>query len=150
MKLGLSEAIAVNGNVDSFEVTNNKVHDNNNIGIVLIGHEGVSPVAALDQARNGIVRNNIVHHNSSFNNTSYNEYSADGIYVDGGKEIIIEQNQSYENDLGIEVASEHAGKVQVKLQLEIIQYLTILWVALQLVDMTVSKDTLKITRLPTI
>lgn len=110
MKLRLSEAIAVNGNVDSFEVTNNKVYDNNNIRIVLIGHEGVSRVAALDQARNGIVRNNIVHHNSSINNTSYNEYSADGIYVDGGKEIIIEQNQSYENDLGIEVASEHAGK----------------------------------------
>ncbi|MFK4308474.1 hypothetical protein ABH957_003150 [Bacillus sp. RC242] len=110
MKLDLSEAIAVNGNVDSFKVTNNKVYDNNNIGIVLIGHEGVSPIAALDQARNGIVRNNIVHHNSSFNNTSYNEYSADGIYVDGGKEIIIEQNQSYENDLGIEVASEHVGK----------------------------------------
>ncbi|MGU9546037.1 right-handed parallel beta-helix repeat-containing protein [Bacillus cereus] len=110
LKLGLSEAIAVNGNVDSFEVTNNKVHDNNNIGIVLIGHEGVSPVASLDQARNGVVRNNIVHHNSSINNTSYNEYSADGIYVDGGKEIVIEQNQSYENDLGIEVASEHAGK----------------------------------------
>ncbi|HDX9688830.1 TPA: right-handed parallel beta-helix repeat-containing protein [Bacillus thuringiensis] len=110
LKLGLSEAIAVNGNVDSFEVTDNKVHDNNNIGIVLIGHEGVSPVTVLDQARNGIVRNNIVHHNSSFNNTSYNEYSADGIYVDGGKEIVIEKNQSYENDLGIEVASEHAGK----------------------------------------
>ncbi|PFI43033.1 hypothetical protein COI72_03440 [Bacillus cereus] len=102
LKLGLSEAIAVNGNVDSFEVTNNKVHDNNNkIGIVLIGHEGVSPVAALDQARNGIVRNNIVHHNSSFNNTCYNEYSADGIYVDGRKEIIIEHNQNYENDLGL-------------------------------------------------
>lgn len=88
MKLGLSEAIAVNGNVDTFEVTNNKVHDNNI----------------------GIVRNNIGHHNSSINNPSYNEYSADGIYVDGGKDIIIEQNQSYENDLGIEVASEHAGK----------------------------------------
>ncbi|PEK86251.1 DUF5123 domain-containing protein [Bacillus mycoides] len=115
LKLRLSEAIAVNGNVDSFEVTNNKVHDNNNIGIVLIGHEGVSPVAALDQARHGIVRNNIVHHNSSLNNTSYNEYSADGIYVDGGKEIIIEQNQSYDNDLGIEVASEHAGKSAVQI-----------------------------------
>ena len=115
----------MNGNVDSFEVTNNKVHDNNNIGIVLIGHEGVSPLAALDQARNGIVRNNIVHHNSSFNTTSNNEYSANGIYVDGGKEINIEQNQSYETDLGIEVASEHAGKVQVKLLLEEIQYPTI-------------------------
>ncbi|AFU18126.1 polysaccharide lyase (plasmid) [Bacillus thuringiensis MC28] len=30
--------------------------------------------------------------------------------MNGGKEIIIEQNQSYENNLGIEVASEHAGK----------------------------------------
>lgn len=30
--------------------------------------------------------------------------------MDGGKEIIIEQNQSYENDLGIEVTNEHAGK----------------------------------------
>ncbi|MBF7155078.1 DUF1565 domain-containing protein [Bacillus albus] len=35
LKLGLSEAIAVNGNVHSFEVANNKVNDNN-IGIVLI------------------------------------------------------------------------------------------------------------------
>lgn len=57
MKLGLSETVAVKGNVDSFEVANNKVHHNNSIGIVLIGHEGVSPVAALDPARNGIVRN---------------------------------------------------------------------------------------------
>ncbi|RJE13272.1 hypothetical protein C0U42_16420 [Bacillus cereus] len=55
LKLGLSEAIAVNGNVDSFEVTNNKVPDNN-IGIVLLGHEGVSLVATLD------------HHNASINN----------------------------------------------------------------------------------
>ncbi|MCS3600039.1 hypothetical protein M2370_005251 [Bacillus sp. JUb91] len=74
LKLGLSEAIAVNGNLDSFEVTNNKTHDNNNIGIVLIGLEGVSSVAALDQVRNEIVRKNIAHHNSPFNNTSYNEY----------------------------------------------------------------------------
>ncbi|PHC09929.1 hypothetical protein COE99_09480 [Bacillus toyonensis] len=100
----------MNGNVYFFEVTNNKVHDNHNIRIVLIGHEGVSPVADLNQARNGIVHNNIVPHNSSINNTSYNEYSANGIYVDGGKEIIIEQNQSYDNDLGIEVAREHARK----------------------------------------
>lgn len=105
----MSEAIVVNENVDSFEVTNNKVHDNN-IGIVLIGHEVVSPVAALNQARNRIVR-----YNSLFNNTSYNKYSTDGIYVDGGKEIIIEQNQSYENDLGIEVASEHAGESTIQI-----------------------------------
>ncbi len=51
---------------------------------------------------------------SSINNTSYNEYSADGIYVDGGKEIIIEQNQSYENDLGIEVASKQTCRKKRK------------------------------------
>ncbi|PFF20159.1 hypothetical protein CN324_14000 [Bacillus anthracis] len=47
LKLGLSEAIAVNGNVDSFEVTNNKVYDNN-ISIFLIKHEEISLVTALD------------------------------------------------------------------------------------------------------
>ncbi len=46
----------------------------------------------------------------SINNTSYNEYSVDGIDIYGEKEIIIEQNQSYENNLGIKVANEHAGK----------------------------------------
>jgi hypothetical protein len=110
LKLGFSEAVAVNGNVDTFEVTNNKVHDNDNIGIVIIGHEGISPVAALDQARNGIVRGNAAYNNSSFRAASYNEYSAGGIYVDGGKDLIIEQNDAHDNDIGIEVASEHAGK----------------------------------------
>ncbi|WP_242278482.1 hypothetical protein [Bacillus cereus group sp. BfR-BA-01313] len=56
MKLEVSEVIAVNGNIGSFQVTNNKVHDNNIMGIVLLGHEGVSLVATLD------------HHNASINN----------------------------------------------------------------------------------
>ncbi|MED3269587.1 right-handed parallel beta-helix repeat-containing protein [Bacillus thuringiensis] len=73
-------------------------------------YQGLQSYKKVTEARNGIVRNNIVHHNSSISNTSYNEYSADGIYVNGGKEIIIEQNQSYENELGIEVASKHAEK----------------------------------------
>lgn len=89
LKLGLSEAIAVNGNVDSFEVTNNKVHDNNNIGIVLIGHEGASSLAALDQARSGIIRNNIVHYNSSFNNTSYNEAYQNAQFLKGTRNTYI-------------------------------------------------------------
>ncbi|PEZ63343.1 hypothetical protein CN372_14060 [Bacillus anthracis] len=89
LKLGLSEAIAVNGNVDSFEVTNNKVHDNNNIGIVLIGHEGASSLAALNQARSGIIRNNIVHYNSSFNNTSYNEAYQNAQFLKGTRNTYI-------------------------------------------------------------
>ncbi|MFD1906737.1 hypothetical protein ACFSQ7_26155 [Paenibacillus rhizoplanae] len=38
--LGSSEALVVNGNVDTFEITNNIVHDSDNIGIDLIGYEG--------------------------------------------------------------------------------------------------------------
>ncbi len=38
------------------------------------------------------------------------EYSSAGIYVDGGKDIVIEHNETYSNDLGIEIASEHKGK----------------------------------------
>ncbi len=88
LKLRLSEAIAVNGNVDSFEVNNNKVHDNN-IRIVLIGHEEIYPVAALDQARNGIVRNNIAHYNSSFINPSYNETYQNAQFLKGPRNTYI-------------------------------------------------------------
>jgi Right handed beta helix region len=38
-RLGNSESLAINGNVTNFAVTNNLVHDNNNIGIVAIGYE---------------------------------------------------------------------------------------------------------------
>ncbi|PGU99188.1 hypothetical protein COD69_13190 [Bacillus thuringiensis] len=56
LKLEVNEVIAVNGNIDSFQVTNNKVYDKNIMEFVLIGHEGVSLVATLDR------------HNASINN----------------------------------------------------------------------------------
>lgn len=110
--LGSSESLVLNGNVDDFAVTDNLIHDNDNIGIDLIGFEGTAPNTAYDQARNGLVKGNRVYDNSSNNNPSYkrNDNSAGGIYVDGGKDSMIEQNYSYNNDIGIEIASEHAGK----------------------------------------
>ncbi|MWV46820.1 DUF1565 domain-containing protein [Paenibacillus sp. HJL G12] len=114
--LGSSESLVLNGNVDTFAVTNNKIHDNDNIGIDIIGYEGKSPNASYDQARNGIVSGNEVYNITSNNNPSYgkklpnNSNAADGIYVDGGKDSIIERNYSYNNDIGVEIASEHAGK----------------------------------------
>ncbi len=53
-----------------------------------------------------------MYNNSVRNNPSYksDDNSAGGIYVDGGKDNIIEQNYSYNNDIGVEIASEHAGK----------------------------------------
>jgi len=113
--LGSSESLVLNGNVDTFSVSNNLVHDNDNLGIVLIGFEGVSPDDAYDQARNGVVSGNKVYNNTSNKNPSYgwslpnDSNGAGGIYVDGGKDIVIERNYSYKNDIGIEIASEHAG-----------------------------------------
>ena len=109
-KLGSSESLVLNGNVTSFTVSNNIIHDNDNIGIDFIGFEGTGPTGQ-DQARDGISSGNIVYNISSLNNPAYGgSRSADGIYVDGGKNIIIEKNHVYNNDIGIELASEHKGK----------------------------------------
>ncbi|ANF95238.1 right-handed parallel beta-helix repeat-containing protein [Paenibacillus bovis] len=114
--LGSSESLVVNGNVDGFAVTNNRIYNSDNIGIDLIGFEGIAPDIKYDQTRNGIVRSNRIYNVSSNQNPSYGQKlpnhsnSAGGIYVDGGRDSIIEQNYSYNNDIGIEIASEHAGR----------------------------------------
>lgn len=111
LKLGFSESLVVNGNVEIFSLTNNVIHDNNNIGIDVIGFEGVAPDPAYDQARNGLVRGNRVYAITSYDNPVYQkEHSAGGIYVDGGKQTIIERNTVYAADIGIELASEHTGR----------------------------------------
>ncbi len=110
-KLGWSESLVLNGNVESFVVSNNIIHDNNNIAFDFIGHEGECSNAALDQARNGLVVGNIAYNIDSRGNSAYgDEASADGFYVDGGKDIIFERNIAYNCNIGFEVASEHGGK----------------------------------------
>lgn len=115
--LGSSEALAVNGNVDTFAITNNIIHDNDNIGIDLIGFEGTAGDMAADQARNGTVRENVVYGISSNNNPSYGasvpngSNAAGGIYIDGGRSILVVKNRVYDNDIGIELASEHKGRL---------------------------------------
>jgi len=106
--LGSSESLVVNGNVQLFRITNNKIHDNNNIGIDAIGFEGNAP--ANDQARNGVISGNRVYNIESYGNPAYGtDRSADGIYVDGGRDLVIERNIVSSCDIGIELASEHAG-----------------------------------------
>ncbi|MFD1387568.1 right-handed parallel beta-helix repeat-containing protein [Oceanobacillus oncorhynchi subsp. oncorhynchi] len=118
LKLGTSESIVLNGDIDGFTVDGNRVQYSDNIGIDLIGYEGVAANPAADYVRNGAVQNNTVHHVSSFTNSAYNgEYSAAAIYVDGGKDILIKKNELYENDIGIEATSEHAGKYAEGIQI---------------------------------
>lgn len=111
LTLGSSEALVVNGNVKDFRIEGNEVHDTNNIGIDVIGFEGTAPDPTVDQARDGIVRGNVVWNVDSYGNPAYgNDRSADGIYVDGGRDILVEGNVIHDVNIGIELASEHAGR----------------------------------------
>ena len=119
---GSSESVVLNGNVDGFLIAENRVHDNDNIGIDMIGFEGTAkhpdeesgknPYEA-DQVKNGICRDNVVYNISAEGNPEYyddGEYDlcADGIYVDGGRDIEIFNNFIFNCDIGLEVATEHS------------------------------------------
>ncbi len=111
LKLGQSESMVFNGNVDGFSATNNIIHDTDNIGIDAIGFEKTAPDPAFDQARNGLIAGNLIYNIDSNKNPSYppNSNGADGIYVDGGKLVTIERNTVHHTNIGIEMASEHTG-----------------------------------------
>lgn len=109
-----SEVVTLNGNVRDFTVFNNLIRESNNIGLDFIGWEGEcaactdSTGANVDRARDGIVYRNNVEYIDTKDNPAYGgERSAAGIYVDGGANIIIEQNSVYRSNFGIELASEH-------------------------------------------
>jgi len=115
--LGASESLVVNGNVDGWWITDNNIHDNNNIGIDAIGFEptisGAARFTDVNRARNGVIARNTVSRIISEGNPSYYEDGewcncADGIYVDGGLSIEITKNRVEASDIGIEVASEWA------------------------------------------
>ena len=103
LKLGSSESLVVNGNVEHFAITHNRVHDNNNIGIDAIGFEGVSPDDAYDQAHDGVIADNLVYNIDSSTNPAYEgERSADCLYVDGGTRIVVERNIAHHCNFGVE------------------------------------------------
>jgi hypothetical protein len=111
LKTGSSESLVVNGNVTNFRITHNTVHDNNNIGIDIIGFERTAPDPSVDQARDGVVSDNLVYNITSRGNPAYgDDQSSDGIYVDGGTRVVIERNVIHHVDFGIELASEHRGR----------------------------------------
>jgi hypothetical protein len=109
MKTGNSETMNVDGNVTYFTISNNIVHDNDNIGIDAIGFEKVGPTGN-DQAKYGEISGNTIYNISGINNAGEgNQYDADGIYCDGCAYTIIERNTVYNCDLNMEAASEHSG-----------------------------------------
>lgn len=116
-----SESTVFNGNIDGFIIRNNVIHDNNNIGIDMIGFEGNAMHGDgydgnpfdVDYVRNGKCYGNTVYNISAYGNKAYwydggYDLCADGIYVDGGQNIEIYDNFVYNCDIGIEVATEHS------------------------------------------
>lgn len=106
---GRSEALHIAGNVQNFSVTNNQVYNVDNIGIDALGFYGDSTLN--DQARNGVISGNLIYNDTDSANTQYSNPSASGIYVDGGTQIVVEDNISHDNDIGIQVSSEMPGKL---------------------------------------
>jgi hypothetical protein len=107
-RLGFSEALAVNGNVERFEIVRCLVRDCDNIGIDVIGLEKTA--LADDQPRLGRIAENRVRGISSFGNPAYGkERCAAGIYVDGARDLVVERNRVERCDFGLEVGCENPG-----------------------------------------
>lgn len=99
---GYSEAVTMESNVDGFEISGNLIHDVTNIGIDVAGFysNGVND-PTLNQARNGRIADNTLYNIESPN------ASCAAIYVDGGRDIVIERNRVYRSTYGIELGCEN-------------------------------------------
>jgi hypothetical protein len=107
LRTGESESVNVDGNVTYFKITNNLVHDNDNIGIDAIGYEGVGPVG-YDEAMYGEISGNTIYNISGITNPGEGyEYDADGLYCDGCAYVTFERNLILQADYGIETTSEN-------------------------------------------
>lgn len=106
---GYSENLTVNGYVDGFVISKNKIYNGENIGIDAAGGYSANGVPEHNYARNGIISDNEVY---NINGTSgpipaYQQVNgAIGIYVDGGRSIIVERNKVYDSGRGIGIVSE--------------------------------------------
>jgi hypothetical protein len=110
--LGSSESVVVNGNVRGWAITHNHVYRNDNIGIDAIGFEGKAP--RDDQAREGVIADNLVTDIDTRGNPAYDEDGgncrcADAIYIDGGRDILVERNRLLRSNIALEIASEHSS-----------------------------------------
>lgn len=118
LRTGFSESIVVNGNVKQWEIIDNDVLRVNNIAIDAIGGEGTSPTQVVngrtlpgpfDAARFGFIQNNRVTTMSTLTNAAYgSQHSfAAGIYIDGGRDIVVSDNVITDTPWAFEIGSEN-------------------------------------------
>ena len=78
------------------------VHDTNNIGIVAIGYEGTAPdpIGGLSPRRRRSAATPSANVDSYGNPAYGTDRSADGIYVDGGRDVLVEGNVVHDVNIG--------------------------------------------------
>jgi hypothetical protein len=107
-----TETLTINGNVSNFQITNNVIHNTNNIGIDMIGGEANVFNLPDDTQHLPVARNGLCSHNTIYNiHANYGNGQAAGIYVDGAQNVTITDNVSYQNDYGLQVGAEWHGYV---------------------------------------
>ncbi|MEM9409820.1 MAG: hypothetical protein AAGA30_01825 [Planctomycetota bacterium] len=117
MVQGTSETISLTGDVRRWLVFDNHIDNVNNIAIDAIGGEGriecssdpcdrecdsLQGTGSIDAAREGIIEANIIK-----NMITTGPAQGAAIYVDGGRDIIIRNNEVYDSDCGIEIGAEN-------------------------------------------
>lgn len=118
MRTGTSESIVVNGYVTRWAISENNVHDVNNIAIDAIGGEGtfkpIGPTGEAspnpsDAASFGFIEDNTVSRMSTKTNPGYNnkESWAAAIYVDGANNIMIRRNTVEDTPWAFDVGAEN-------------------------------------------
>ncbi|MBL7772242.1 MAG: right-handed parallel beta-helix repeat-containing protein [Chitinophagaceae bacterium] len=103
---GWSEALTFSGNVDGFSIHDCRLSDIRNIGVAIAGHWHACADSLLDQARNGTVKRCVVNNCKNPNPN----HPASGIYIDGGRNVVIENDTVFDCQNGITVGCENVGK----------------------------------------
>lgn len=101
---GWCESVSVTGNVKYINIINNTVYENTNIGIDFYGNAGYCSVKELDQPRYCVAAGNVVYKSVC----SYAECA--GLYVDGARDIVLENNIIHDSMYGIEIGSEEGHR----------------------------------------
>ena len=77
----------------------------------MIGFEGTAPSDRRPGARRRRPQQRGLERRQLQSNPAYGyDRSADGVYVDGGRDVLVEGNVVHDVNIGIEMASEHAGR----------------------------------------
>jgi hypothetical protein len=107
---GWGQTITIAGNVHNFEVTNNLIHDCDGEGIDLMDTGDIMGSPNNLHAHNGLVAGNTLYNVSALINGNSTVWpDSNPIYVDGGSNIVIEDNLIYDCDDGVSIDNEIGG-----------------------------------------